>query len=206
MKFLNLKVIVFSFMLGLGSAAQATVIGADFTGGDTYGSGSFNNIGWSFEVTSTIAVDGLGIFDRHGNGLAAGHQVGLWDAGGTLLTQTTVTNASVATASASGLGNWLFEDITAITLVAGNYVIGAFYTDSDPDVVMASVTGLTTMAGVNYLDSLASNSASFSMPGAYGLVEPGVFGPNFRAHSVPEPASILLFVLGLFGVSMLRRR
>ena len=59
-----------------------------------------------------------------------------------------MTNASsTPEANGAGPGRWLFNDIGDLTLGAGNYVIGAFFTPIDPNAPapdMAGVASVTT--------------------------------------------------------------
>ena len=179
----------------------------DFSGGQLFSVGSFPNVGWQFNVTSSVLVTALGIMDAGSDGLTDQHQVGLWDNGGSLLAQTTITNASTVVASAYGSGCWLFNDIAGQTLAPSTYVIEAFY-PTTADQVIGSATGFTTIPQITFAASRASMTNSFEQPGVYGLVEPGVFGPNFQASAtgVPEPASLLLVGVGLVGLCCVRRR
>lgn len=197
-----------------GPAASAPVIGIDFAQGTAFSVGSFiNNVGWSFDLTAPMVADGLGVFDEAPNGLFNPHPVGLWNAAGQLLYQTTVSNASKAVPSPSGLGNWLFEDIPLITLQAGSYVVGAFYADDDPDGVVALASGLIMAPHVFYVTSLGGDGLNFALPGTYDAVQPGVFGPNVRFVApgtdpvpVSEPASLALLALALLAAAGARLR
>src|SRR5512135_2603468 len=53
-------------------------------------------LGYSFSANSPISVVGLGVYDYLGNGLNVAHDVGLWNASGTLLASTTVPAGSGA--------------------------------------------------------------------------------------------------------------
>ena len=198
--------VAIAILCGAATAASAGTIALDVTS-DTqvFAPGSFTNIGWQFSVNSAITVDGLGVFDVGGNGLAENHQVGLWDNSGTLLAQTTVTNASTGVASVSSAGDWLFQAIVPLVLAPGTYVTGAFFATS-ADSVMANAT-ISTVPQISFLASMASSQAVFAEPGAYGLVEPGVFAANISVQAVPDPASSLLLLgSSLLTLAIARRR
>jgi len=191
------------------TTSSAGTIALDVTS-DTmvFATGTFNNVGWQFTVNAPILVDGLGVFDVGSNGLTESHQVGLWDNLGNLLATTTVNSGGTLVLSASNTGDWLFNSIAPVLLLPGTYVTGAFYA-TRADQVMANAT-ITTVPEVSFAASRASNDAGFAEPGVYGLVQPGVFGPNFSivtgVSSVPDEGNTFaLLMIGAAGLLVFRR-
>ena len=203
--FLRLAALTSLFVASV--TTQAAPLALDFSGGQQFAPGVFHNIGWSFQVNSSVTVNSLGVFDVGADGLSERHQVGIWDSSNNLLAQTTVFSGATAVASASSLGQWLFQDIAALTLGPGTYVIGAFYSTS-ADTVIGNATGLTLDSNLSYLASRAGSGGSFDQPGVYGLVEPGVFGPNMQleAAAVPEPNMLALLAIATAAGAFARRR
>jgi hypothetical protein len=187
----------------LGALLVATVASADSIGLDVtsstqvFSTGVLSNVGWQFQVNAPITITALGIFDVNPAGLVESHPVGLWTDSGTLLAQTIVTNGSTLVASASSTGDWLFNNISPVVLAPGTYITGAFYASS-ADQVMA-LANITTVPEILFLHSRASVGSSFAEPGPYGLVEPGIFGPNIMVQTtpVPEPSTLILLGSGL---------
>lgn len=193
-------------LLGQPAMAAPTPLAADFSDAAFFLSGDFNNIGWSFSVTSAVTIDGLGLFDDGADGLVSRHQVGVWNSAHQLIAQATVfNNGATALPSASSGGQWLFVDIAATALDVGDYVIGAFYADQDDDPIAAIASGLALDSHFSYGASRASDGTSFDEPGVYGLVQPGIFGPNLRV-ALPEPHMLALLGIALAAGAMARRR
>jgi len=181
----------------LATVASADTIGLDVTSSNQiFSTGTFTNIGWQFQVNAPITIIGLGIFDVNPAGLADDHQVGLWTDSGTLLAQTLVTNGSTLVASASGAGNWLFNNISPVVLAPGTYLTGAFY-GREADQVIADTT-ITTVPEISFLHSRASTGA-FAAPGPYEFFDPAIFAPNIMVQTtpVPEPSTLILLSSGL---------
>jgi len=79
------KILLLIFVCGLVAAfapsLQATPFGQAFTGaavGSQLGNGPYT-IGWEFDVTGTITVNGLAVYHDNGAGLLENHDVGIWD-------------------------------------------------------------------------------------------------------------------------------
>ena len=179
----------------------------DFVGGNAVSPFGDTIGGWEFNVTSTITVDGLGLWDEGSNGLSGNHAVGLWNNDGTvLLASTTITNASTPVGSTSPDGRWLFNDIPDMVLFPGNYVLGATFVDTDPDQARLEATA-STISAITFVQARQRLSTSFlAFPDQpIGFINDGVFGPNLQVV-VPEPATILLIGSGLLGLAGFRKK
>jgi hypothetical protein len=179
----------------------------DFVGGIAVSPGGDTIGGWEFNVSSPIAVDGLGLWDEGGDGLSGNHAVGLWNSDGTvLLTSTTITNASTPVGSTSPDGRWLFNDIPDLVLLPGTYVLGATFLDNDPDQARleAAATTISTITFIQARQRTSTSSLTFPDE-PIGLVNDGVFGPNLQV-AVPEPTTMFLIGSGLLGLAGFRRK
>ncbi len=191
-------------------AVAGPVLGLDVTSDTTeFGVSVVQNAGWKFSVNTPIVISGLGVFDADAPGLSENHQAGIWDNSGNLLAQSTITNASTLVAAVSNAGDWLFESISSLSLLPGTYFLGAFYSVSSPDMVMARAA-FATIPEVTFLGSVVNTQTSFSEPVIEGVVDDGVFGPTILVQTtsigVPEPATLAFFGAGLLGLAALRRR
>ena len=156
--------------------------------------------GYEFTLTNPLNVAALGIWDQGNHTLVESHQVGLWTNSGALLASTTVDSASLPAASANPDGQWLFTNISPITLPAGTYRLGAFY-PSLADTFLAFGVSITTAAGVTFGGEALTISGSFGFPDRVFPANVAVFGPNIStvalASPVPEPSSLITFATGL---------
>ena len=157
--------------------------------------------GWSFTVDVMIDVVALGQWDEGVDGLSGSADVGLWLTDGTLLASTTVPTGTAGTL----VGNHRYTSISPLKLMTGlEYVIGSAFTGGDADVLLASefnalinpVSGKTAGGGTD--PSLMF--PDFNTSSLYS-------GPSFLfERSVPAPATIGLFVIGLAGLGWSSRR
>lgn len=177
----------------------APVLAVDFT----TSVGDFTNdnwsLGWQFDVNTPIVVTSLGFYDDQKNGLAASHDIGIWDPAGVLLVMGTVNPGDPL------ISWWRWTNVTPVTLAVGRgYQIGAV---TGSENYTAEPGGFTSDPSITFVDG-----SYFDPPGGGVLAYPnssgggviGWFGPNF-ATDVPEPATFLL-VAPLLGLLYFRRR
>jgi hypothetical protein len=175
---------------------------------------STDTYGFSFALTNSETVEGLGAYNGGNAGLTGTAQVGLWDADGNLLASTTVPAGNAATI----IGDFSYNGITPITLDALTmYYIGS-YQPSDP---------VTSFQSANYSSPPLDSNVIF-VDQAYG-VGPGVvfpgqqpnpnnstagadLGANFTDGDVPiysglpEPTTLAILGTSLAGFVASRRR
>ncbi|OAI54113.1 hypothetical protein AYO44_15440 [Planctomycetaceae bacterium SCGC AG-212-F19] len=212
---MNPPAIRFALFAGVctaGMLLQSATVRADvvaYTISDTTGSASAATytLGFSFMPTANIVVTSLGIFDSSQNGLAASHDIGVWNSGGTLLVSGTVQSGTVDPLT----NQFRYVTVTSTTLLANQtYTIGAFYlTGSDPVVVKANGFLTNDISFINNESAFGgsltfptvTNDPSLILLGFPSTFNPGIFGPNFQFSpaAVPEPASLTL--LGLTAVA-----
>lgn len=182
--------------------------------------GTGRMIGWEFTVDTTLEVTELGWFDWQNNGLAASHQIGIWNtAGQTLLGSVTVPSGTDASLD----GGFRYQALgSSIFLVAGQtYRIAGFDPGAGGDAHVwdvahsgfpsYEVSGFTVDANINLTggDALGGAAGGFGYPlGPIGDERAVLMGPNFVFAVVPEPATSALLAAGLavLIVGMRRRR
>jgi PEP-CTERM motif len=196
-------------VVALTSPAAHAALGLDVTSGTGAGTcgascATGKTLGWSFAASSTLRIDGLGVWDDSADGLIRNTEVGLWDSAGTLLASTTVTNASARLSSANLSGEWKMQGITALTLAPGNYVIGSVY-DVNDDLVLLNPS-FTTAAGVTLLQGVQNLLVDgLQFPTTLRTTGPA-FGATFQISPVPEPQAIALMASGLAVLALIGAR
>ncbi len=162
-------------------------------------------IGLSFTVSANTTINALGAIDVGGNGFdfEAGTQAGLWNAAGTLLRSSTLTNSSTL-----GADNFRYETVADYTLVAGEtYTIAAvagsgvitFYDDqANPFIAGTNVT---------FTKNVYASGGTMTFPALDGGGTLGRWATANATYIVPEPGTYALLA-GAFGLAfvMLRRR
>lgn len=165
---------------------------------DAFGNEPTGNDGFFFSPTTPISVTALGYVYP---GAASGNLVGLYD----VSTSTILASATVTSASPSS-GNFLYEAINPVTLVAGNeYAIVGLYTAGAGAVGYYADSGMGAAVQINFDAYLYDYNPSLDLP-TVGYA-PAIVGPNFQfsVQSVPEPGSVVLMGTGLLAVYALGR-
>ena len=186
------------------TTAQASSGVWGITGGTDVNDGTNYVLGWSFTPKSNMEVAALGVyaaadFITGQRVFAQPHQVGLFDAIGTLMASTTVTNND-------GLyGMFRFHNLETVQQLAeGNlyYLAAAIGADQfiyNPD----------KFAHANQIyfgQFLYATGNDITQPLAFDNSGDKYFGPNYSTSAVPEPSTLLLVGGGLAGAVLLKRR
>ncbi len=166
------------------------------TTGSAHLNGTFT-VGWSFETTSTLVVDRLGVFANNGGGLVSSHPVAIWNSQGAIVAETTV----AAGDKEPLINQFRYHRLdTPVTLPAGMYTIGAFYSvenGENDDFVVSDANNFATIPQLKYGKALYTSGDSLMQPGTAGVATKAYFGPNFTV--IPEPSSLTLATTAALG-------
>lgn len=143
-----------------------------------YSTGYFAGVtsGYEFSLSEGYMISRLGLFDYQQDGLLEGHQVGVWDSAGNLVSSGTVPGGT--TSELEGLMRWV--DVDDFFLTPGTYTVGANYATGsyiggeeirfNNSVVLAD--------GVTLIDAMQNNWPGFSRPTFTTYQNTGTFGPG----------------------------
>lgn len=180
-------------------------------------------LGYRFEVSADITVDGIGIFDYLGDGLASAHQVALWnDNDKTTPLVTAILNPgsdpansdpSVLDPAAGAWGSYIYANIVEMVLGPGFYTLGASYLPANGnkdlalswtvDPIVENSSAATMLIGAQAFPA-HGNSAQYPN---FDADPQRYLGPNLRlaVASIPEPLTLAMLVTGLAGAGLSRR-
>ncbi len=184
-------------------SASASTIAASVSGTQEFADNDSN--GWRFQALSDITVLELGVWDMDSDGLGSAVDVGLWSDGGTLLSSTAV----AAGTSGRLEDSFRFTAISALDLIAGQFYRVAASPQS------GSLSWLAFGATQSFSSEIAYDNGYYnesdnvlSFPNSPSLSDLGIFGANFTYENtaIPEPATLLLFGIGILGFAGVSRR
>ncbi len=173
------------------------------------GSGFTVTAGTVFDVNNPLTINSVGVFDFGNDGLMEAHEIGIWNAAGSLLASANIPAGT--TASLRDGFRWV--DLSSpLTLSAERgYVIGAEYTATDSS-AQADILGTRATIDSNFTLVRNALGSGFGFPGGTQPGISGFFGPNMSGStaSVPEPASwvttmFVLLPIGIYALCRLRK-
>ncbi len=161
---------------------------------------------------STVDINALGFEDLGGDGFVIAHQVGLWDAGGTLLRSGTLS----AGAADPLVDIWRYVEIPTITLQANTlYYIGVSLVTASGDGWTDGIGSAAFDLNPAFTESFAFNSlGGFAFPGNYAGGDPlrwamanaTLLNFSTQADQLVEPGTLALFGVSLVIIGLRRRR
>ena len=169
-----------------------------------YSGGADATYGTSFTNSNAFTVAKLGFFDVGGDGLAYSHDVGIWNAAGTLLGKVTI--AAGTTAPIADGFRWA-NLASSVLLSAGNtYIIGATMAKDNSSDLMgnsAKINSPFTLVSDLYHDNVNLETGLQKPDTTWQSPPTGWYGPNI---ATPIPAAVWLLGSGLVGLVAIRRR
>lgn len=201
--FVRLGAIALSFVC-LCAPASANVAMNFTTGFTSAGNPAPNTVhGWQFNVTTTINVTHLGLWDMTLDGFSQDYPIGMYRlSDGQLLTSGTMN-----TGTGDMVDTWFrYIDTPDVVLSPGeDYVVAYFAQNVGFDPLVYVTPNETFSPEINFVTSRWNDNAGWLfLPGI--IVADDRIGPNFMYEvvSVPGPGALALF--GLAGVVRRRRR
>lgn len=200
--------VVMAAIVAVHATAQASPGVSNITGGADTANGGPLVLGWSFTPNQDMNIAALGIYaarqyidgDTWGpRTLTQTHQVGLFNAIGTLMASATVTNND-------GLyGMFRFHNLETVQHIdQGNlYYLAA---NIGEDQFILNPDNYVPANQITFGQFLNASGNDITAHLDYENLGDKYFGPNYETAPVPEPSTFLLLGAGLGGVLVLRRR
>ncbi|MHC4219065.1 MAG: DUF4082 domain-containing protein [Planctomycetota bacterium] len=160
-------------------------------------------VGWRFDVLEPIIVTGVTWYDEFHDGLLLGHETGLWDPAGNLLT-----SADIPAGTGAPLdGIWRVVKVEPFVLLPDDgYIVGGFMGFGSGD-RLAVYVDQTVHPAINWVDAMfAPANGEFQRPTSISGAENGFYGPSFQFTLVPAPATAFPLLAGLLVSTRRRRR
>jgi hypothetical protein len=159
-------------------------------------------LGYEFSLSTSETVNALGYWTE--GEYSAGQQVGLWTAGGGLITSTTIQAADPVA------DNFQWDSISPVVLGPGTYVIAGTY---EGGIFSSFASGVTSLPGYIYVTSAQSYGAGLNFPNDFynGYGSNGILQVDLSvgAASAPDAASTVALLggaLSLLGAARRRLR
>lgn len=176
------------------------------------------SLGFTFTTNSAVTVYSLGYYDYQGDGFATTHQVGIFDAFGTLLTSSTL---GAGETGILGINDFRYEAVTPIVLAAGetftiagtsNGTCSDCTSNNDPWVYGGpnALTGFVVDPAITIgLDSarfLTQNDNVLRNPTDH-FSDYQIYAVNFSITSgIPEISTWIMMLLGFAGIGFFAHR
>jgi hypothetical protein len=160
-------------------------------------------VGWQFDVLEPIIITGLTWYDEFQDGLLLGHETGLWNPGGDLLTSVVIPAGTVAPLD----GIWRVVKVEPFVLLPDDgYTVGGFMGFGPSDRLALSVAQ-TVDAAIDFVAPMfAPIDGQFQRPTSVSGAANGFYGPSFQFTLVPGPGTAVPLLAGLLVTTRRRRR
>jgi hypothetical protein len=161
------------------------------------------SVGWRFDVLEPIIVTGLTWYDEFQDGLLLGHETGLWNPAGDLLTSVVIPAGSVAPLD----GIWRVVKVEPFVLLPDDgYIVGGFMGFGTSDRLALSVDQ-SVHAAIDFVaPTFAPINGGFQRPTSVSGAANGFYGPSFQFTLVPGPGTVVPLLAGLLVTTRRRRR